>query len=126
MFNKSICLILSLVYLLLEILLNLLSLKIDFLDNGFLVLIFVLLDVVTPILLYYFYFNSAYSKIVAFILPFFTSVSAWLISALFYHTRTNFIYYNNPELGTGLSFGIFCAIHIVSAVIFTILSFLVK
>ncbi len=126
MFNKSICLILSLVYLALEVLLNLLSLKIDFSDNVSSTAVFILLDLIVPILLYYFYFNSAYSKIVAFLLPFFTSALAWLVSALFYHFRTCFVYYNNPELGTGLYFGVFCTIHIVSAIVFMVLSFVNK
>ena len=119
-FKKNMCLKLSSIYLVLEIILGFLSLKTDFSSNEYSILIFVLMDLVIPISLYYFYFNSEYSKIVAFILPFFTSAFVWIISSLFYHIRTNFIYYNNSNLGTGLSFGIFCTVHLISAVIFTI------
>lgn len=126
MFKRNICLILSLIYLILEILIGFLSLKTDFSNNGFSVLVFILLDLVTPVLLYYFYFNSEYSKIVAFLLPFFTSAFAWCLSVFFYHIRTNFVYYGNLGLGTGFYLDIFCVIHMVSAVVFTVLSLTVK
>ena len=119
-FKKSVCLKLSFTYIILEIIIWILSLKVDFSSNEYSILIFVLMDLVIPILLYYFYFNSEYSKIVAFILPFFTSVFVWIMSSLFYHIRTNFIYCNNSNLGTGLYFGIFCTAHLILALIFTI------
>lgn len=119
-FKKNMCLKLSFIYIILEIIIGILSLKVDFSSNKLSILLFILMDLILPILFYCFYFNSPYSKIAAFILPFSTSIFGWSISSLFYHVKTNFVYYNNSNLGTGLSFGVFCITHLILALIFTI------